>query len=110
MTEGYQELVSKVEAQGISTAGLDQQKVLDIAKALKIELPFMVQVVEYTPKRGKKQAANYVTTSAFKFVNARGEQDSAQGLFVRVEVIDEAIAALQQAKAMLAAPATDGEG
>lgn len=110
MAETYEQLVSEVEAQGIATAGMDQDKVLSVAKALKLELPFMVRVVEYTPKRGKKQAANYAETSAFKFVNAKGEADTAQGLFVRVEVIDRAIEALQTAKAMLEAPATDGEG
>jgi hypothetical protein len=54
-----------------------------------------VKVVDYTSKSSGK-TAKYVSTSAF---DCNGEV--AKGLFLRVEAIDQAIADLQAAKAML---------
>jgi len=111
----FEDLVQQIEERGMSCDGLTQEQVLDIGKTLKLErpkMPLKVEVVEYTGKN--KVTAHYVKTSNFPLPAGapapKTENPTARGLFVRVEVLDEAIDALQQAKAMLSAASTDGQG
>jgi len=101
-------LVEAIQATGMSTDGLSEDQILTIGRTLKLEVPLKIEVVEYTGKN--KVTANYVKTSNFPLPEGAPGNGTARGLFVRVEVIDEAIDALQQAKAMLEAAEHDGEG
>jgi len=93
------------EKTGMSTNDLSEEQILRVGRALNLELPLKVELVEYTNKAGN--TAEYVKTSNFTIP---GTDQTAKGLFVRAEVIDDAIEALQTAKAMLAASEHDGEG
>jgi uncharacterized Ntn-hydrolase superfamily protein len=91
---------SKLMEAGLKLEGLTDEQVKALAKVLNLEVPRQVQIVEYTSKRGR--TANYVKTDAFVISkNAEGKAETAQGLFLRVEAIDQAIADLQKAKDLL---------
>jgi hypothetical protein len=57
--------------------------------------PASVEIVEYTSK-GSGKTAMYVKTKGFSIPGG-----TAQGLFLRVEAVDQAIDALNRAKALL---------
>jgi hypothetical protein len=58
--------------------------------------PASVEIVDYTSK-GSGETHKYVKTKGFGLSNNK----TAQGLFLRVEAIDQAIEALTKAKGML---------
>lgn len=111
-------LVEAIKKTGMSTEGLSDDQILRVGRALNLELPLRVSIVEYTDKRGR--TADYVKTDNFPIgADEKGNPVTAKGLFLRVEAVDAAIEALHTAKALLTAGApkgqasgdeTDGEG
>lgn len=106
----FEGLVEAIQNTGMSTDGLSEDQIIQIGKTLNLEVPLRVEVVEYTPKGKNAKTGHYVKTSGFPVTDADGNSFEARGLFLRVEAVDQAIEALQTAKAMLEADEHDGEG
>jgi hypothetical protein len=97
----FEGLVEAIEKTGMDTKNLSDDQILNVARALSLELPLRVSIVEYTDKRSR--TADYVKTSNFPIgTDKDGKAVTARGLFLRVEAVDQAIEALQSAKALLA--------
>jgi len=106
----YEGLVEAIESTGMSTDGLSEDQIIKIGKTLNLEVPLKVEVVEYTPKGKNSTKGLYVKTSGFPVTDSEGNRFEARGLFLRVEAVDQALEALQTAKALLEADEHDGEG
>jgi uncharacterized circularly permuted ATP-grasp superfamily protein len=99
-----QSVREQLQARGIPTESFDDEQVAKVARAIGgITFPpkeRKVQVVEYTNKAGHK--GQYVKTDPIPLgVKANGKTESAQGLFLRVEALDQCIEDLLAAKALL---------
>jgi hypothetical protein len=97
----FEGLVETIKKTGMDTKNLSEDQIMSVARALNLELPLQVSIVEYTDKRGR--TADYVKTSNFPIGAGKdGKAVTARGLFLRVEAVDLALEALQSAKALLA--------
>lgn len=109
----FEGLVSAIQKTGMSVDGLNDEQIIAVGRALNLELPLRVSIVEYTDKRGR--TGEYVKTDNFPIGVVDGKPLTARGLFLRVEAVDAALEALQSAKALLASNAprskvADGDG
>jgi hypothetical protein len=94
-------LRNQLKALGVQCDAMDDSTVKNVAKALKLSVPetHTVSIVEYTSKAGR--TGKYVKTDGYTLGERNGKKETAQGLFVRIEVIDAAIADLIAAKGLL---------
>lgn len=86
----------QLKAMGVDTTAMNDDTVRNVAKALKLDLPRQVEIVDY-------KGARYVKTENFSVPSRPGQDKpgSARNLFLRVEAIDQAIADLLAAKGLL---------
>lgn len=97
----FEGLKEAIQATGMATEGLSDEQIVKVGRALGLETPLTVEIVEYTPKGKNATPGNYVKTSNFPVTDSKGTKFDARGLFLRVEALDQAIEALQQAKALV---------
>lgn len=84
--------------------GSEESQIRGVAKAVGLDpddyIPRQVEVVEYTNKR--KETNMFVKTPSFVVgVNEKGKKQTVQGLFLRVDALDQAIADLTQARGLM---------
>lgn len=84
--------------------GTEDAQVQSVAKAMGLDpddfIPRQVEIVKYTNKR--KETNTFVKTpSFFVGVNEKGKKVKVQGLFLRVDALDQAIADLTEARDIL---------
>jgi len=90
--EGIRE---QLKAKGVDTTGMDDTTVRNVARALKLDLPRQVEIVDY-------KGARYVKTENFAVPGREANKaGTARALFLRVEAVDQAIADLLAAKGLL---------
>ena len=85
-------------------ADLDDKQILAVAKAMGIDpddhMDRVVEVVDYTNKR--KETNKFVKTPSFVVgVNEKGKKIKVQGLFLRVDALDQAIEDLINARELI---------
>jgi hypothetical protein len=95
-------LRNQLKGLGVQCDAMNDATVKAVAKALKLSIPdtHTVSIVEYTAK-GSGRTGKYVKTDGYVLGERNGKKETAQGLFVRVEIIDAAIADLIAAKGLL---------
>lgn len=97
-------LLEALAERGIKVSGLKEEETLKLAKAVGLEpldfLPREVELVDYTNKRNETN--RFIRTPAFVVGHEEGgKAKTIQGLFLRVDALDQAIADLQAAKQMV---------
>jgi len=93
-----QELVEAITAKGFPTEGLDEKQVRELGRVLKLEVPPKDRTVEITEWKGRR----YVKTDGYVIGTKDGKPETAKGLFLEVRAVEQAIADLQAAQALLA--------
>jgi len=100
----FEKLNEALAEQNIRLTGCSDKEVLAVAKSVGLDVndftTHTVEITEYTNKRDETNT--FVKTS--KFITGRKENGKAatvQGLFLRVEIIDQAIEDLLKAKELL---------
>lgn len=101
------ELVERLVAKGISREaleGIEDKSLRSIAKSLGVPLPPPVrpepEVFENTPK-GSATSQKFVRLAGFYYTTDKGAQRKTRPLQLAADHVDEAIADLMKAKAML---------
>ena len=98
-----QELVSAIQAKGFPTEDLTEAQVRELGKVLKLEVPPKERTVEIAEYKGRQ----YVKTDGYPLgKGADGKEQTARGLFLEVRALDQAIADLQAAQALVASAAS----
>lgn len=100
-----EKLLEALKAVGVNLSGdTDKKQVFSVAKAMGIDpdvfVPRRVEIVEYTNKR--KETNMFVKTPAFDVgVDEGGKKQTVQGLFFRIDALDQAITYLTEARELL---------
>ena len=100
----------KDKAGGLDFSGKPEKEIKAAARALGIDpfehTPHTVELVTHTNKRDETN--RFVKTSAYKVgVNSKGFAQTVQGLFLRVDCLDQVIEDLLEARRMLDAESVD---
>lgn len=97
-------LLAVLAEKGIDASAMTEDQIRKVAKAVGVDpndhLPRKVEIIDYTNKR--KETNKFVKSS--NFVVGRKDDGTAktvQGLFLRVEAVDQALADLHAARNLL---------
>lgn len=96
MAKTMMELRGELKARGVHVDNFNDEELRGMAKALKIEAPREVKIVQ-------QERGLYAVSEGYKVPNSKkpGEFQTARGFFVRVEAINDMIEDLQIAKGLL---------